>query len=165
MRQRALIAMSLLCEPDVIVADEPTTALDVTVQAQITELLRGVRREFRMGVVLISHDLGLIAGLADRILVIYAGRVIETLAVADLARHAQHPYTAALMQCAPTLTGSRAGRMPTLPGQPPSPESAADACDFAPRCAHAQARCRLERPVLGPSDSAAQVACHYPLRA
>jgi oligopeptide transport system ATP-binding protein len=163
MRQRVMIAMSLLCEPDIVIADEPTTALDVTVQAQIVALLRALRGDARMGLVLISHDLGLMAGLADRLVVIYAGRVVETLAVADLARSARHPYTAALIACAPTLTASALGRMPTLPGQPPNLEQLGEGCAFAPRCARAQPRCAAERPRLGPPDSAAQVACHFPL--
>lgn len=163
MRQRVMIAMSLLCEPDIVIADEPTTALDVTVQAQIVDLLRAMRQDFQMGLVLISHDLGLIAGLADRIAVVYAGRVVENLAVADLARSARHPYTAALIECAPTLTGRTQGRMPTLPGQPPSPETSDEGCAFAPRCARAQARCGVERPTLSPPDAATQVACHFPL--
>jgi len=164
MCQRVMIAMSLLCEPDVVIADEPTTALDVTVQAQIVDLLRAMRRDFQMGVLLISHDLGLIAGLADRILVVYAGRVVESLVASDLVRGAQHPYTAALLDCAPTLSGRVAGPMPTLPGQPPSPQSLGEGCAFAPRCARAQARCTVERPSLSPADSPVQVACHYPLR-
>jgi len=163
MRQRVMIAMSLLCEPDVVIADEPTTALDVTVQAQIVDLLRAMRQDFRMGLVLISHDLGLIAALAERVVVVYAGRVVENLAVADLAGSARHPYTAALIECAPTLTGRRQGYMPTLPGQPPGPETAGEGCAFAPRCARAQARCAVERPMLSPPDSATQVACHFPL--
>jgi oligopeptide transport system ATP-binding protein len=165
MRQRVMIAMSLLCAPDLIIADEPTTALDVTVQAQIVDLLRAMRQEFQMGLILISHDLGLIARLAERILVVYAGRVVESLAVADLPRAARHPYTAALMECAPSLTGRAGDRMPTLPGQPPGPESLDQGCAFAPRCTRVQARCTVERPRLRPSEAVAQVACHYPLPA
>jgi oligopeptide/dipeptide ABC transporter ATP-binding protein len=163
MQQRVMIAMSLLCEPHVVIADEPTTALDVTVQAQIVDLLRTMRGDFQMGLMLISHDLGLVAGLADRILVFYAGRVVESLFAADLIRSARHPYTAALLACAPALSGRVAGTMPTLPGQPPSPQSPGEGCAFAPRCARAQARCGAERPTLGPPDSPVQVACHYPL--
>jgi oligopeptide transport system ATP-binding protein len=162
MRQRVMLAMSLLCKPDLLIADEPTTALDVTIQAQIMELLRAARREIGMALVLISHDLGVIAGLADRILVMYAGRIVENAAAAELLRRPRHPYTAELLKCVPSLTGPRLARMPTLAGQPPQPGEVLQACAFAPRCSRAVDRCRVERPPLAGAANA-YVACHFPL--
>ncbi len=162
LRQRVMIAMSVLCEPSLVIADEPTTALDVTVQAQVMELLRALRGEFGMALALISHDLAVVAGLADRILVMYAGRIVEVAAAAELFRRPRHPYTAELLKCMPTIAGPRAVRLPTLAGQPPRPGEVLQACAFAPRCSRAADRCRMERPELvGPAD--AQVACHFPL--
>jgi oligopeptide/dipeptide ABC transporter ATP-binding protein len=155
--------MSLLCEPTLVIADEPTTALDVTVQAQIIDLLRAARAQVGMALVLISHDMGVVAALADRILVMYAGRIVESAAAADLFRHARHPYTAELLKCIPSLSGPCLERLPTLPGQPPQPGDSADGCAFAPRCPRAADRCRVERPVLEEHDVARQVACHFPL--
>jgi len=163
MRQRVLIGMSLLCEPDLLIADEPTTALDVTVQAQVLELLCAMRQEFRMGVVLISHDFAVVAGLADRIIVMYAGRVVESATAAELFARPRHPYTAALMQCAPDLAAAPTPRMSTLSGQPPDPDARIDGCAFAPRCSNASPRCRIERPLLQSIGAAAQLACHHPL--
>jgi oligopeptide transport system ATP-binding protein len=162
MRQRVMIGMSLLCEPSLVIADEPTTALDVTVQAQIIELLRAVRAEFGTALVLISHDLAVVAGLADRILVMYAGRIVESAAAAELFRCARHPYTAELLKCLPDLSGPRLARLPTLAGQPPQPGESLEGCAFAPRCPRAADRCRIERPKLA-GFRGTQVACHFPL--
>jgi len=162
MRQRVMLAMSLLCRPDLLIADEPTTALDVTLQAQIIELLRAARAETDMALVLISHDLGVIAGLADRILVMYAGRIVENATADELLRRPRHPYSAELLKCVPSLSGPRLARMPTLAGQPPQPGEALQACPFAPRCPRAADLCRVERPLLA-GGSMSQVACHFPL--
>jgi oligopeptide transport system ATP-binding protein len=162
MRQRVMIAMSLLCEPSLVIADEPTTALDVTIQAQIIELLRAVRGEFGMALALISHDLAVVAGLADRILVMYAGRIVEVAAAGELLRRPRHPYTAELLKCVPSISGPRPARLPTLAGQPPRPGEVLEACPFAPRCSRAAERCRIERPQLE-GRAGAQVACHFPL--
>ena len=162
LRQRVMIGMSLLCEPSLVIADEPTTALDVTVQAQIIDLLGAMREEVGMALMLISHDLGVVAGLAERILVMYAGRIVESASAAALFRQALHPYTAELLKCIPSLSGPRLARLPTLPGQPPPPGDSSGGCAFAPRCPRAAERCRTERPQLRPV-SGAQVACHFPL--
>ena len=163
LRQRVMIGMSLLCDPALVVADEPTTALDVTVQAQIIELLRAVRAQAGMSLVLISHDLAVVAGLADRILVMYAGRIVESASAAGLFRQARHPYTAELLKCIPSLSGPRLERLPTLVGQPPRPGDELEGCAFAPRCPRAAERCRAERPLLRDAIGTGAVACHYPL--
>jgi oligopeptide transport system ATP-binding protein len=165
MRQRVMIATSLMCEPSLLIADEPTTALDVTVQAQIMDLLRALRLETGLSIALVSHDLGVVAGLAERIVVMYAGRVVESARAAELLRRARHPYTDLLLKCVPNLAEARLERMPCLPGQPPSPTATERGCAFAPRCPLASERCRAERPTLRPVGEAAQVACHYPLHA
>ena len=163
LRQRVMIGMSLMCAPSLVVADEPTTALDVTVQAQIIDLLRLIRAEAGMSMVLISHDLAVVAGLADRVLVMYAGRVVESAAAADLFARARHPYTAELLKCSPSLTGPILSRLPTLAGQPPLPGESVAGCAFAPRCPRAAERCRMERPVLSDEICGGSVACHFPL--
>jgi oligopeptide transport system ATP-binding protein len=162
MRQRVMIGMGLLCGPSLLIADEPTSALDVTVQAQIIELLRGLRSEMGMALILVSHDLGVVAGLADRILVMYAGRAVECAATQVLLQQPRHPYTAGLLKCIPSLDGPRVERLATLPGQPPQPGERLEACAFAPRCPRAAERCRIERPQLLGS-STGSVACHFPL--
>jgi oligopeptide transport system ATP-binding protein len=163
MRQRVMIGMSLLCEPKLLIADEPTSALDVTVQAQIMEVLRAVRLEAAMGMVLISHDLGVVAGLADRIIVMYAGRVVEDAPAGDLLQRPHHPYTALLLQCVPNLRTARLERMPCLPGQALGAGVRERGCAFAPRCPRATEQCRSEQPPLRSLHQSAQVACHHPL--
>jgi oligopeptide/dipeptide ABC transporter ATP-binding protein len=139
----------------------------VTVQSQIMELLLGMRAEFRMALALISHDLGLVGGFADRILVMYAGRIVESAAADELFRRPRHPYTAELIRCMPQLLGPVPPRMATLPGQPPRPQEVLPGCAFAPRCPRAAQRCRHELPaLLGAGIGAAAggaVACHFPL--
>ena len=140
MRQRAAIAVALSCRPSLLIADEPTTALDVTVQAQIVELLRRLQRELDMSVLFVSHDLGLLAGLCDRLVVMYAGQVVEQAEVDDLFATPQHPYTEALLVASPhpSLKG---GRLPSIPGSPPMAGSFAVGCRFGPRCVHGQPGC------------------------
>ncbi|MFJ7960904.1 dipeptide/oligopeptide/nickel ABC transporter permease/ATP-binding protein [Streptomyces sp. NPDC096319] len=163
MRQRAVIGMGLMGTPRLIVADEPTTALDVTVQRQVLDLLGEVRRESGAALLLISHDLAIVAGVCERVLVMYAGRIVEDLPVADLAARAAHPYTRALIGAVPTLTTDRERELATIPGRPPEPDDAHPGCPFAPRCAHADDRCHSDAPDLVPHGTAARVACWHPL--
>jgi oligopeptide transport system ATP-binding protein len=164
MRQRVMIGMSLLCNPSLLIADEPTTALDVTVQAEIVDILRRLHAELRMATVLISHDLGMVADLADRIIVMYAGRQVESADARTLLLRPAHPYTAELLKCVPDLNAPRLERMPSLPGNPPSATTVAPGCAFAPRCPQVRARCHIERPLLRSMAAAhQQVACHFPV--
>jgi oligopeptide/dipeptide ABC transporter ATP-binding protein len=150
-RQRAMIAMALACEPALLVADEPTTALDVTLQAQILELLRALRAERGLAVLLVSHDLGVVAELCDRLLVLYAGRVVESGPTPEILARPAHPYTAALLRALPRLEGPTAPRLEALPGLPPGLDAPApDACRFAPRCALVRDACLRGEPPLVP---------------
>ena len=154
MRQRAVIAMALSCKPAVLIADEPTTALDVTVQAQILALIDRLRRETGTAILLVTHDMGVVAEMADRALVMYAGRVIERASVMELFDDAWHPYTWGLMGSIPPMAGARPARLPSIPGTPPSLASLPSGCAFSPRCAAADARCD-RRPALPAGDHAA----------
>ncbi|MEX2649798.1 MAG: ABC transporter ATP-binding protein [Alphaproteobacteria bacterium] len=158
MRQRVMIAMALLGEPDVLIADEPTTALDVTVQAQILDVLREVKAEFGVATVLITHDLGVVAGLCDRVVVMYAGRIVEEGQVDLLFSAPAHPYTRALLGALPRVDTDGSGELVAIPGQPPNLQRAIRGCAFAPRCPVAEGRCGAERPpfaALGPGRAAA----------
>jgi peptide/nickel transport system ATP-binding protein/oligopeptide transport system ATP-binding protein len=146
MRQRVMIAMALSCDPKVLIADEPTTALDVTIQAQILQIVRELRHKLGMGIIWITHDLGLVAGIADRVMVMYAGLVVEHGPVAELFANPQHPYTRALLGTVPSVTGERARRLKTIEGQPPVLAAEPNYCPFAPRCPHVFNRCRTENP-------------------
>ena len=160
MRQRVMIAMALACDPAVLIADEPTTALDATIQAQILDLLQRLRSERGMAIVWITHDLGVVAGLADRVMVMYGGLVVEQAPVRALYAHPRHPYTRSLLRALPSLDGG-GGRLASIPGQPPTLEREPDSCPFAPRCAHAFARCREENPALAPVAEGHAVACWF----
>ncbi|MEZ0114448.1 oligopeptide/dipeptide ABC transporter ATP-binding protein [Catenulispora sp. EB89] len=164
MRQRAFIGMGLMAEPRLIIADEPTTALDVTVQKQVLELLGQIRADSGAALLLISHDLGVVAEVCDRVLVMYAGRVVEELPVSRLFQAAAHPYTRALVGAIPTMTTDLDRELATIPGRPPEPGEEVSGCAFATRCAFAQDRCRGELPVLAPAADGAghRVACWYP---
>ncbi len=159
MRQRAMIAMALACEPQLIIADEPTTALDVTVQAQILDLLQDLSKKARSALILITHDLGVVARYADRVIVMYGGRVVETAPAAELYAHPAHPYTRGLMASIPRLDGDTRRRLVPIEGQPPDLSSLPPGCAFAPRCRLAQERCRTERPVLREVGPQHQKAC------
>ncbi|MFT5993967.1 MAG: oligopeptide transport system ATP-binding protein, partial [Bradymonadia bacterium] len=146
MRQRVMIAMALLCGPELLIADEPTTALDVTIQAQILELLNELRRERGTSIILITHDLGVVAGMADRVLVMYAGRVMERATTRALFKTPQHPYTVGLLNSLPRLDDLDQ-RLVAIPGQPPLMTADKVGCPFAPRCAFAEDKCRTEAPL------------------
>jgi oligopeptide transport system ATP-binding protein len=161
MRQRVMIAMALSCDPKVLIADEPTTALDVTIQAQILELVRELRARLGMGIVWITHDLGLVAGIADRVMVMYAGQVVEHGPVAEIFAQPCHPYTRALLGTIPSVTGPRARRLSTIEGQPPILTAPPSACPFVPRCAHAFNRCRVENPRRLAVSATHDVACWW----
>jgi peptide/nickel transport system ATP-binding protein len=148
MRQRVMIAMALSCEPALLIADEPTTALDVTIQAQILELIRDLRKESGSAVVLITHDVGVVADIADRVIVMYAGRAVEVATKEELFDAPQHPYTWGLMASVPRLDLPKPHRLPAIPGQPPSLISLPDACSFASRCPHRFEACLHGRPPL-----------------
>jgi oligopeptide transport system ATP-binding protein len=148
MRQRVMIAMALLLHPRVLIADEPTTALDSTVQVQILELLRRLQREHGTAILFISHDLGVVARVADRVQVMYAGRVVETASAAELFERPMHPYTLGLLQCVPKLARSGDARLRAIPGAPPDPLEPHAGCAFAPRCAFVVDRCTKLRPPL-----------------
>jgi oligopeptide transport system ATP-binding protein len=148
MRQRVMIAMALLCDPAILIADEPTTALDVTIQAQILDLLQELRRERGMAIVLITHDLGVVAGTCDRILVMYAGRVVEEAPTRDLFARPAHPYTLALLRSVPRVDGAAHGRLAHIEGRPPRLNREFTECTFAPRCAFVRDACRAGEPAL-----------------
>jgi oligopeptide transport system ATP-binding protein len=148
MRQRVMIAMALLCDPAVLIADEPTTALDVTIQAQILDLLRELRRERGMSIVLVTHDLGVVAGFCDRILVMYAGRVVEEAPTRDLFARPSHPYTLGLLRSVPRVEAGAHGRLASIEGLPPRLDRDFRECPFAPRCAFARDACRTAMPDL-----------------
>ena len=158
MRQRVMIAMALACAPDLLIADEPTTALDVTVQAQILDLLRAVQRQTGMAIVLITHDLGVIAEMADEVAVMYAGRVVERAPVTALFDDPQHPYTLGLLGSMPELAETRE-RLLAIEGAVPSPEAMPPGCRFAPRCAFAAPRCAETDPRLQPIAPLHLAAC------
>ncbi len=159
MRQRALIAMALVARPRLLIADEPTTALDVTVQAQLLALLGELRRARGMSLVLVTHSMGVVAAIADRVLVLYAGAVCESARVEELFASPRHPYTRALLGSVPDLSRAPGKPIEPIPGQPPDPAALGPGCAFAPRCPRASARCRAEDPRF---DAALGVACHHP---
>jgi oligopeptide/dipeptide ABC transporter ATP-binding protein len=147
-RQRVMIAMALSCSPSLLIADEPTTALDVTIQAQIVDLIQGLQRKLGMAVIWISHNLGLIAGVVDKVLVMYGGHVVEQAPVDELFERPRHPYTRGLLNAIPKLEGRHEGRLVPIEGKPPDLRRAPGACPFAPRCAFAVERCRESLPPL-----------------
>ena len=159
LRQRVMIAMALLCGPELIIADEPTTALDVTVQAQTLDLIRAAKDEMQTSVVLITHDLGVVAGLADRVAVMYAGRIVEIGDVRQIFNAPQHPYTKGLLACTLRLDDPTTGALLTIPGQPPDLQHLPVGCAYHPRCFYAMDRCRAEIPALLPASEGGATAC------
>jgi oligopeptide/dipeptide ABC transporter ATP-binding protein len=158
MRQRAMIAIALACRPRLLIADEPTTALDATVQAGILDLLRGLRRELGMAVLLITHDLGVVAEICERVVVMYAGKVVETGGADAVFERPRHPYSRALLAAIPRLEGP-IGQLPAIPGVVPAPFDFPRGCRFAPRCAHAERACTLVAPSLRDLGTGSAAAC------
>lgn len=163
MRQRVVIAMAIACRPRLLIADEPTTALDVTVQKQILDLLMEMRQQRGMSMVLVSHDLGVISGRTDRVVVMYAGRVMESAPTAKLFRSVRHPYTAALLASSPKLDQPRHASLPTIEGHPPDLTKPVLGCVFASRCERATQQCREVTPPLVEHAADHEVACHHPV--
>ena len=166
MRQRVMIAMALACNPKLLIADEPTTALDVTIQAQILDLMRGLKQRIGSAIILITHDLGVVAETAERVVVMYAGRKVEEAPVAALFAHPAHPYTLGLLGAVPRLGAGAEGtartRLAEIPGLVPSLRARIAGCPFAPRCARADDHCRAEAPALRTLAPGHAVACHHP---
>jgi oligopeptide/dipeptide ABC transporter ATP-binding protein len=162
MRQRAMIAMSIANEPDVLIADEPTTALDVTIQAQVLEVMERIQKRTSSSIILITHDLGVVAGVADRVLVMYAGTVCEVADVEEIFYTPRHPYTQGLLGSLPRLDARHSDRLARIVGQPPSLIALPAGCPFHPRCPHAlvPGRCSEERPLLRLLSDAHEAACH-----
>jgi len=159
MRQRVMIAMALACNPSLLIADEPTTALDVTIQAQIVELVQALRDQLHMAIIWITHDLGVVAGLAERVIVMYAGFIVEEARVDDLYNDPRHPYTLALLEALPRVDRRRDRRLKSIPGAPPSLLVAPNGCPFVTRCEHAIEKCRTENPQLTSVGEAHRIAC------
>ncbi|WP_296425552.1 oligopeptide/dipeptide ABC transporter ATP-binding protein [Yoonia sp.] len=162
MRQRIMIAMALLCQPRLLIADEPTTALDVTVQAQIMQVLGDIRRDFGTAVILITHDLGVVAGFCDRTLVMYGGQIMEEGPTDDVFASPVHPYTSGLLKAVPRLDRADA-TLATIAGEPPDMSRLPAGCPFSPRCAQVLDNCRAERPVLATRGNRRR-ACHLPIK-
>jgi oligopeptide/dipeptide ABC transporter ATP-binding protein len=162
MRQRVMIAIALSCNPQLLIADEPTTALDVTIQAQVLDLMKGLAQEFRTATLLITHDLGVVAGSCDRVNVMYAGRIIEAAPTKAVFARPAHPYTQALLAAVPRSDMPRGSRLAAIGGQPPNLVNLPPGCPFAPRCAKVQPRCRAELPPLEMVGPDQQAACFYP---
>ena len=166
MRQRVMIAIALACNPDVLIADEPTTALDVTIQAQILELVKELRQKLGMAIIWITHDLGVIAAIADRVMVMYGGQVVEHAPVKELFASPQHPYTRALLKTIPSITGAREDRLQVIEGQPPILTAEPASCPFRARCTHAFELCAQVNPARHAVDGLPvgmghDVACHW----
>lgn len=159
MRQRVMIAMALSCNPKLLIADEPTTALDVTIQAQILDLIRDLRKEFGTAVILITHDLGVVAGMASKIAVMYAGHIVEAAPSMELFDNPRHPYTLGLLRSIPKIDEERREKLIPIEGLPPDLLDTPPGCPFAPRCGFVQERCRSENPILRTRDNDHEVAC------
>ena len=163
MRQRVMIAIALACNPKLIIADEPTTALDVTIQAQILELLKDLSRRLGVAMLIITHNLGVVARYADRVNVMYAGRIVEQGSARELYAEPRHPYTLGLLKSVPRLDEPRRARLDPIEGQPPDLTQLGVGCAFAPRCGFRVERCRAERPELGSAGGEGHVAACWEL--
>jgi oligopeptide/dipeptide ABC transporter ATP-binding protein len=168
MRQRVMIAMAMSCQPSVLIADEPTTALDVTIQAQIVELVKQLREEVSSAIIWITHDLSVVAGLADRVMVMYAGSVVEEAIVDDLYADPRHPYTIRLLGAMPSVDATRKRRLTSIPGSPPDLVASPTSCPFLPRCNFSIEKCQAENPSLIPApgveDPEHRIACWVDVR-
>lgn len=158
MRQRVMIAMAMICEPELLIADEPTTALDVTIQAQILELMKDLNKKTDTAILMITHDLGVVAEMCQRVIVMYAGRIVEEGDVRSVFQHPLHPYTVGLIQSIPDMRVKK-DRLYSIPGNVPKPGSQNLGCQFAPRCAHAMSRCISETPALTNHENGQKVRC------
>jgi len=163
MRQRIMIAMALACNPSLLIADEPTTALDVTIQAQILNVMRGLQKETGVSILLITHDLGVVAEMADRVLVMYCGEIVEEGDVYSIFQNPQHPYTKGLLASVPKLRGDSEKRLNAIPGAVPNPLELPKGCNFYERCSFATAECRVHSPSLTEGKANHKVACFNPL--
>lgn len=159
MRQRAMIAMALACKPQLLIADEPTTALDVTIQAQIMELLAKIRKETQTAIILITHDLGVVANMADRVAVMYAGKVVEEGCVRDIFYKPSHPYTKALLKSLPTIDTKKEEQLVSIPGTPPDLYAPPQGCGFASRCSECMKICRTNQPPVFDLDNGHKASC------
>ncbi len=166
MRQRVMIAMAMSCNPKLLIADEPTTALDVTIQAQILDLMRNLQKDFNMGMILITHDLGVVAEMCQEVVVMYAGRVVEQGRVEDIFYRPKHPYTKGLLESIPHFeTGAKLKQLKTIPGLVPSLMNLPKGCRFQERCSYTQQDCRAQDPRLENLRGIHKVACHHPIAA
>ena len=162
MRQRVAIAIALSCEPKLLIADEPTTALDVTIQAQILDLLAREQRRRHMAMILITHDLGVVAGRTDEVAVMYAGRVVERAPTPELFKKMRMPYTEALLAAIPKIDAAPHTPLPAISGRPPDPTRPLQGCSFSPRCRYAAGRCHIEKPALAEAESPRSSVCLLP---
>ena len=159
MKQRVVIAMALACSPEILIADEPTTALDVTIQAQVLDMIRDLKKQYNMSMIMITHDLGIVAEICDTVAIVYAGQIVEYGTLEDIFNSTAHPYTVGLFGSIPNMD-DRTQRLKPIPGLMPDPTKLPEGCTFCPRCPHATEKCRTERPTLVNIGGEHQVACH-----
>ena len=159
MKQRVVIAMALACSPEILIADEPTTALDVTIQAQVLDMIRELKRKYKMSMIMITHDLGIVAEICDTVAIVYAGRIVEYGTLEDIFNHTAHPYTAGLFGSLPNME-DRTQRLTPIPGPMPDPTNLPEGCAFSPRCPNASEKCRTQCPALTRVEGEHFVACH-----
>ena len=159
MKQRVVSAMALACSPEILIADEPTTALDVTIQAQVLDMIRDLKKQYNMSMIMITHDLGIVAEICDTVAIVYAGQIVEYGTLKDIFNSTAHPYTVGLFGSLPNMD-DRTQRLKPIPGLMPDPTKLPEGCTFCPRCPHATEKCRTERPTLVNIGGEHQVACH-----